>query len=189
MVLHVSLTAPSFRGLVVWLRAFLRHTSGCLKTCLRLMFALAWKPSTRFRIIEGNEGERRTSVSSWASPCIMTPNMESTQIPATNDPASCSMPEANVTALAQHPATNLPGNLALTDMYITSFTHRAEVEDENRTNLELRPILALDIQKQRYERYGRHLKNQLPQSYSYPAPPGVPDFSEYESFTLCMSAC
>ena len=89
-------------------------------------------------------------------------------------------------ASAQHPPTNLPGNLALTDMCITSFTGRAEVEDENRTNLELRPILALNIQEQRYE---RHLKNQLPESSSYSAPPGVPDFSEYESFTLCMSAC
>jgi len=113
----------------------------------------------------------------------MTPNVESTQIPAINDPALCSMPEANVTVSAQHPATNLPGNLALTDMCITSFANRAEVEAED---LKLRPILALNIQKQRYE---RHLKNQLPQSYSYSAPPGVPDFSEYESFTLCMSAC
>jgi hypothetical protein len=71
--------------------------------------------------------------------------------------------------------------------YTSGFTDCAEVQDGNhRPNLQLKPTLASSIQDERYERHS--MGPQLPGRYSYPAPPGVPDFSEYGSRTLCTMA-
>lgn len=66
--------------------------------------------------------------------------------------------------------------------YTSGFFDCAEVQDGNHlSNLQLRPTLASFIQNERYDGCSR----QLPKTYSYSALPGVPDFSEYESRTLC----
>ena len=61
----------------------------------------------------------------------------------------------------------------------------AEVQDGTHCP-KLKPTLASSIQDKRYERHSKG--PQLLRAYPYPAPPGVPDFSEYGSRTLCTMA-
>lgn len=201
MVLLLPVTVPSLRGLITWLKLILRHTSRWLKTvCPRLVLAFACNASTRFRIIESNDGQRRTSVLSWepSKPYSRMPEpyvMESSQIPATNGPGNLAITNTNTSGFIDSDevqdenqgSSRIPaGNLAITGTYTPIFT--TEEPDETLgtvpPNFKLHPILASSIQKARYDGHPKHPKIPEGYSYSYPASPGVPDFSEYGSCSL-----
>ena len=183
MALLLPLTAASLRGFVTWLKVLLRHASGRLKACLRFVLVLACNVSTRFRVVEGGDGQRRTSASICVpSSSILLP-VESN--PSTIDPGNLAIPIQPVSSAHGQGSDNVAA-----DTYTSGFPESAEVQDGNHpphtANTELpklKPILASFIQRERYDRKSPVLG---PWS-SYVAPAGIPDFSEYESHILCVA--
>jgi hypothetical protein len=189
MALLLPLTLPSLRRLVMWLKVLLRHTSGQLEACFRLILSLARNTSTHFRIIRDSNAPRGAFASSLAPPSMPDAMTLGPTPAANNDPGNLAIPAstdqpANATrhASSGHDQGGHEHAVPGANAYTSGFFDCAEVQDENHlSNLQLRPTLASFIQNERYDGCSR----QLPKTYSYSALPGVPDFSEYESRTLC----
>jgi hypothetical protein len=186
MALLLPLTAASLRGFVTWLKVLLRHASGRLKACLRFVLVLACNASTRFRMVEGSVGQRRTS----ASICVPS---SSILLPAESNPSTIDPGNLAIPLLKDQPISSAHGqgsdNVAA-DTYTSGFPEPAKVQDGNHllhtahTKLpKLKPILASFIQGERYDRESHVLE---PPS-NYVAPAGIPDFSEYGSHILCVT--
>ncbi|OJA10981.1 hypothetical protein AZE42_06402 [Rhizopogon vesiculosus] len=179
MALLWPLTVASLRGLVTWLKVLLRHTSGQLNACLRLVFALARNACTRFRIMESNNGQWGTLASSCVPSSSMPDAMESSGKPVAIDPGNLAIP----LQLAGHAlfAHGQCRDYAATDTL--GFPEPVAVQDANSFSCtatskspKLKPIPASCIQGERYERVLE--VPELPKKHSYVAPPGVPVFSE-----------
>jgi len=136
-------------------------------------------------MVEGSDGQRRTSASILA-PSSSTPLPGAIESkPATIDPGNLAIPLLKDQLVSS--AHGQGSDNVAADPYASGFPEPAEVQDGNHTvNTELpklKPILASFIQRERYDRV-----SQVPeQPKKYVAPAGIPDFSEYGSHILCVT--